>query len=47
MGCNGFKKRGAVGAIAVRQALSVLQKAPYPLGVTRFDWFAWMVGIET
>ena len=34
---NEVKRRGAVGAIAVRQALSVLTKAPSPLEVTGFD----------
>ena len=47
MGGNGVKRRGEVGAIAVRKALSVLPKAPYPLEVARFDWAAWRVGVET
>ena len=47
MGGNGVKRRGAVGAIAVREALSLLPKAPSPLEATRFDWVAWRVGVET
>ena len=47
MGGNGFNIIGAVCAIAVREALSVLPKAPSPLEVTRFDWVVWRVGVET
>ena len=47
LGVNGVNRRGAVGAIAMRQALSVLSKSPSPLEVTRSDWVAWRVGIET
>ena len=44
---NGVNRRGSFGVIAVRQALSVLPKAPSPLEVTVFDGFVWRVGIET
>ena len=47
MGGNGVNRRGSVGAIAVQQVLYVMPKAPSPLGVTRFDWVAWRVGVET
>ena len=44
---NGVKRRGAVGAIAVRQAFSVLTKAPSPLEVNGFDRVVWRVDVET
>ena len=47
MGWDGVKRIGAFGVIAVRQALSVLPKAPSPLEVTVFDGFVWRVGVET
>ena len=47
VGGNRVKRRGAVGEIAVREALYVLPKAPYPLEATRLDWFTWRVGVET
>ena len=47
MGRNGVNRRGAVGAIAVREALYILQKSLSPLEVTRFDWVTWRVGAET
>ena len=47
MGGNGVKRRGPVGVITVRGALSVLPKSPPPLKVTRFNWVAYRVGVET
>ena len=47
VGGNGVNRRGAVGAIAVREALYILQKSLSPLEVTRFDWVTWRVGAET
>ena len=47
LGVNGVNRRGAVGAIAVRQDLSVLLKAPYTLDVTCLFWVAWRVGTES
>ena len=44
---NRFKRRGSVGAIAFRKALSVLPNAPSPLEVNNFDWVAGRVGVET
>ena len=44
---NGFNRRVTVGAISVRQSLSVLPKTPSPLEVNIFDWVAWRVGVET
>ena len=46
MGGNGVKRRVAVGAIAVREALSVMPKEPSPLEVTWFHWVVWRVGAE-
>ena len=43
---NGVKRRGSVGAIAVREAFYVMPKSPSLLEVTRFDWVAWRVGVE-
>ena len=47
LGVNGVNRRGAVGVIAMRQALSILPKSPSPLEVTRSDWVVWRFGIET
>ena len=47
MGGKGVKRRVAYGKISVQGVLSVLPKAPSPLEVTRFDWVAWRVGVET
>ena len=47
MGGNRVNRRGAAGAIAVSQALSVLPKAPSPLEVNGFGRFVWKVGVET
>ena len=44
---NGVKRRGAVGEIASRKALSVLPKAPSPLEVTCSDLVVWKFGDET
>ena len=41
------KIRGAVDAILVQQALSVMPKAPSPLEVTGFDGVVWRVGVVT
>ena len=42
-----IKRRGAVGAIVVWQALSVIPKAPSPLEVTRFEWVTYRVDVKT
>ena len=47
MTVNRVKRRGSVGEIAARQAFYVLPKAPSPIEVTRFDWVAWRVGVES
>ena len=46
VGWNRVKRRVAVFAIAVREALSVLPKAPSPLEVNRFYLVVWRVSVE-